>query len=148
MKNLINTLYIVFAICVLAILNVSCSKETYVEDVFTNVETEAEVNALLEKKWVVYQFSFTEDCTRKKRKFYQLSNIQVELKDGYFFSKDLYSLKEKKGSYHLDGEELVAITDDDEVVRYYILELSEKMMKIEVVNKKDIEIMELVVLNN
>lgn len=99
----------------------------------------------LEKKWLTTFYDFTPTIKQATKTAYQVSSVEVNLKNGAYTIYDRYSLKEDKGTYTLDKDILtMKSSESGEIMMLKVGKLTQTEAELSVVNHADLVAIELI----
>jgi hypothetical protein len=139
---------IAFSVSLLSILSVSmlqsCSS-TEDNNMIENSQNVTINHINLEKKWLTTFYDFTPTIKQATKTAYQVSSVEVNLKNGAYTIYDRYSLKEDKGTYTLDKDILtMKSSESGEVMMLKVGKLTQTEAELKVVNHADLVAIELI----
>jgi len=139
---------IAFSVSLLSMLSVSmlqsCSS-TEDNNMIENSQNVTINHINLEKKWLTTFYDFTPTIKQATKTAYQVSSVEVNLKNGAYTIYDRYSLKEDKGTYTLDKDILtMKSSKSGEVMMLKVGKLTQTEAELKVVNHADLVAIELI----
>lgn len=139
---------IAFSVSLLSMLSVSMLQSCSSTEDNNTIENSQNVtinHINLEKKWLTTFYDFTPTIKQATKTAYQVSSVEVNLKNGAYTIYDRYSLKEDKGTYTLDKDILtMKSSESEEVMMLKVGKLTQTEAELKVVNHADLVAIELI----
>ncbi|MEK6492508.1 hypothetical protein [Myroides odoratimimus] len=142
--------FVAFSVALLSILTITilqgCSSSDD-NNTLNEPQTLAVNHNNIERKWLTTYYTFAPDINKAIKTAYQVSSVEISLKNGQYTLFDRYSEKSDKGTYTLDGGLLTLKSSIvDEVINFKINKLTHTEIDLVVVDHKHLTSVELIVI--
>lgn len=140
--------FFAFSVSLLSILTITMLQSCSSTDDNNMIENSQNVtiNQInLEKKWLTTFYAFTPQVKQAAKTAYQVSSVEVNLKNGTYSIYDRYSLKEDKGTYTLDKDILtLKSSESSETMTLKVGKLTQTEVELSVISHEDLIAIELI----
>ncbi|AJH14572.1 hypothetical protein [Myroides profundi] len=140
--------FVAFSVALLSILTITilqgCSSSDD-NNTLNEPQTLTATHNNIERKWLTTYYTFTPDINKAVKTAYQVSSVEITLKNGEYTLFDRYSEKSDKGTYTLNGSSLTLKSSIvDENINFKINKLTQNEIDLTVINHKHLTSVELI----